>query len=209
MPRPMAINVLNSAIAVTRTAPQVWYTTAFISSVGRANWDAKLLAFAKELAASQDDSIVSNDISLLGALAVKLPDACTALDGLRSHPSPWVASSAAGELVTGHHCPRYNSGVLATLTKQASNAKTTSITTSMVLDELCSDPALSAADRAKAAPLAKKLAASKTATPSTRSFALRAALSCDAKGGKAFVGKFKHDKDEIVAKTAMKLASSD
>ena len=203
------LGVLDHAITAARSPGATRFASAFLGSVGRTNADPKLLALAKELTTSAEDDVVSGDIQLLAALTTANPDeACAALDGLRSHSSRWIASSATSELVTVHRCAKLYGGVLTALTKE-STAKTMSFSIGMTLDELCADPALAPADRAKATPLAKKLAASKTTSDSTRVFALRAAVSCDAKGGKAFAGKFKKDKSELVAKVATKLASAD
>jgi hypothetical protein len=76
------------------------------------------------------------------------------------------------------------------------------------LTQLCEDKQARPAQRAKAAAIAKQLAANKKEDEFPRVEGLEAAIACDRAHGKSFVARFKHDPSDWVANKAKDLASA-
>lgn len=70
---------------------------------------------------------------------------------------------------------------------------------------MCQDKAGTAAQMKTANGLARKLVEDKTAESSVRTYAIETAANCDPKGAKAYLGKFKKDKDPEMQSTVARL----
>ncbi|MFO0600557.1 MAG: hypothetical protein U0228_34940 [Myxococcaceae bacterium] len=117
-------------------------------------------------------------------------------------------SSRSAEQIASQPCKAQLDAMLKSIEGHLKAKKVTDIHYCDALTETCKSKEASAAQKKKALGLSHKIAEDKTnKAPSVRGEALEAALACDEKGGKKYLGKFLKDADKDVAEKAAKLTA--
>lgn len=135
----------------------------------------------------------------------KEKETCALYATTLEHSDDYLASRSAVQMV-GFPCPAQLDTMLKSLEARLKAKKVTDGHFADALAELCKAKDATAAQKKKALALTHKIAEDKSIKAAyVRSSAIDAAVSCDEKGGKKYIGKFKKDADTDVQERVTKL----
>ena len=134
------------------------------------------------------------------------PETCKMWEAHLADKDPAIAGSSAQHIGWYHEecAPSYGAMLEAIDGRIATKTLGDKSSFAIGLDRMCEQEWTKAPEKKKATTLAKKLAADKELHVFVRMEGLSAVSACD-KGGKAYVAKFTHDKEEWVAQRAKEL----
>ena len=135
----------------------------------------------------------------------KEKETCALYGATLEHADVYLASRSAEKLAS-FPCPPQFDALLKSLEARVKAKKLTDAHFCEALASLCAEKGATAAQKKKALALTHKVAEDKTnKSQYVRGSAIEAAVACDAKGGKKYIGKFQKDTDTDVQQKVTKL----
>lgn len=201
-------DTLARAIKISKAHPVEAYTEQFVFG---ASADVGLVDYALAVSHSESSVLRNASLQLLERLASVAPEkACEAIDGLRNDSSDFVKNRATSSLARTHKCSSHYDKLLGTIAGMDVSKKSKGMSQDVgyALDSICSDKATTPAQRDKAAALSRKISDADSISVNVRYYTLSAIMTCDPKGGPAFVGRFKASKEKTLAERAKTLTAS-
>ena len=121
-----------------------------------------------------------------------------------------MKNRATSALARTHKCASHYDKLLTTIAALdvSKKGKGMSQDVGFALDAICTDKAASPAQREKAAATSRKISDADNISVNVRYYTLSAVMTCDPKGGPAFVSKFKANKEKTLAERAKTLTAS-
>lgn len=200
--------LLDRGIAIAKAHGVHAYQETYANGLKSESEPDKVVAYAGELAKSEDKALRSAALRMYGNLkATRTEAACTGMDALRADKEASLAQLATSELAREGKCTPQHDAILTSLEemKLPKNPAAAEPFVGVVVESICQNEGKTPAQRDRSLALAKQVSETAAIHADTRTHTLAAVLACDPKGGPAFLKKLTKDKDATVAARAKTL----
>lgn len=200
--------LLDRGIAIAKAHSVAGYQETFASALKSESEPDKLVAYAGELAKSEDLALRNAALRMfVDATKSRGEAACAGIDALRKDQDAPLAQHATTHLAHAGACATQHDALLARIDemKLPKNPTAAEPYIGEVVQSICANEGKTPAQRDRSLALAKQITETTKIQGATRASTLAAVLACDPKGGPAYVKKFSKDKDTVVAERAKSL----
>lgn len=200
--------LLDRGIAIAKAHSVAEYQETFASALKSESEPDKVVAYAGELAKSEDLTLRTAALQLfVNAMKSRGEAACAGIDALRNDKDAPLAQHATTHLAHAGACVSQHDALLALIDemKLPKNPAAAEPHLGEVVQSICENEGKTPAQRDRSLALAKQITETTKIQGATRASTLAAVLACDPKGGPAYVKKFSKDKDKDVAERAKSL----
>jgi hypothetical protein len=198
------IGKIERAVAVVKGNADL-LAASYLVNAGPTNRDKALLAYVKEASASPSsyirDAALQSAYYLTGDFG---PEACKLVDAARADKDASIAGRATGLLADAKTCGAHFDKLLDSLSA-VDVKKDVPTQFGVALQKLCGRKDLTDKQRTRAIKAAKRISDAAAAGANAKYYTLSAVMRCDPKDGKAYVEKFKNEKDKATADRAADL----
>jgi len=205
------LGLLDRSIAIAKAHSASGYQETYASALRSETEADKVVAYAGELAKSEDTALRHAALRMYEGLEKTHPEAaCKGMDALRADKDSAISQQATSGIAREARCISQYDGVLTSLEEMdlPQNPGAAEPFVGTALEGICRNEEKTSGQRDRSLALAKKISQTTSIKADTRSSALSAVLACDPKGGPALLKKFAKDKDATVAERAKSLLES-
>ena len=200
--------LLDRGIAIAKAHSAAEYQETFASTLASESEPDKVIAYAGELAKSEDLALRNAALGLfVAATKTHGEAACAGLDALRKDQDAPLAQHATTHIARAGACATQHDALLAEIEEMKLPKNPTAAEPHLgeVVQSICENAGKTSEQRDRSLALAKQITETTKIQGATRASTLAAVLACDTKGGPAYVKKFAKDKDPVVAERAKSL----